>query len=262
MSVLVPNFSQFYYGFQITAEPYNGFIDLDEGAGEISVEVPVGSYTFNEFVVAIQQALATQALLNYTVVGDRVSRLITISADADFDILSNTGSHTGSGIYSLMGFVTTSDYTGADTYTGINPAGKVYRPQFKLQSFIGPDDWQEKAQAKVNISASGTSVEVVNFGLARFMQFEIDYITNKKMDGLVIKNNPQGLTALRDFMSFITAKNYFEIMVDENEVNEFYKVLCESTPEYSDGTGFKLKERYDEGLPGIFKTGVIKLRVL
>jgi ADP-ribose pyrophosphatase YjhB (NUDIX family) len=25
MSILAPNFSQFYYGFQITAEPYNGF---------------------------------------------------------------------------------------------------------------------------------------------------------------------------------------------------------------------------------------------
>jgi hypothetical protein len=185
MSVLVPNFSQVVYGYKVTAEPYNGFIDLDEGSGEISVEVPVGSYTFNEFVVAIQQALSTQAILNYTVVGNRESRQITISADGDFDILSDSGSHAGSGIYSLIGFETASDYVGGDSYTGANSSGKVFSPQFKLQAFIGPDDWQEKAQAKVNVSASGSSVEVVNFGLARFMQFEIDYITNKDRKSVV-----------------------------------------------------------------------------
>lgn len=262
MSSLIPNFSRFYYGYKITAEPYNGFIDLDEGSGEISVEISVGSYTFNEFVIAIQQALATQAFLNYTVVGNRETRQITISADSSFSILSNTGSHSGNGVYSLIGFETASDYSGADEYTGGLPSGFSYAPQFRLQSYISPDDWQEKAQAKVNVSASGTNVEVVNFGLARFTQFDIDFITDIAMDGVVIKSNQNGHADARAFLQYITAKNFFEFIPDENDTYTFYKVLCESTPDYQEGTGYKLKERYDEDLPGVFKTGVIKLRVL
>lgn len=262
MSSLLPKHSKFYYGYKISAEPYNGYIDIDEGSGEITVEIPVGSYTLNEFVVAIQQALATQATLTYTVTVNRDSRRITISADANFDILSNTGSHSGSGAYSIMGLKTTSDYSGDDTYTGENQSGKVYYPQYLLQSYVGPDDWQEKSNAKVNISASATSVEVVNFGLAKFAQFEFDYITNIPMDGIVFKNRSNAVNEIREFLQYITAKNYFEFMPDESDSNTFYKVLCESTAEYDDGTGYKLQEKYTEQLPGYFKTGIIKLRVL
>jgi hypothetical protein len=262
MSALLPNHSKFYYGYKISAEPYNGYIDLDEGSGPISVLVPVGSYTLNEFVIAIQQALSTQAVLSYTVSADRETRRITISASANFSILSNTGTHSGSGVYSLIGFETSSNYTGSNSYSGIKPSGKCYTPQFLLQSYVGPDDWQEKTSAKVNVSASATSVEVVNFGLAKFAQFNIDYITNKTMDGVVIRNRSAAVEEVRDFLQYITAKNYFEFMPSEDDSNTFYKVLCESTEEYQDGTGYRLQEKYDEGLPGVFKTGIIKMRVL
>ena len=262
MSILIPNFSQFYYGYEITAEPYNGYIDLNEGAGPIAVEVPTGSYTLTELVIAISGALNTQATLDYSVGLDRATRVITISASANFTILANTGVHTGNGIYNMIGFSTTANYTGAATYTGKSPSGKVYRPQFLLQSYISPDDWQQKNEAAVNVSASGSQVEVVNFGIAKFAQFEIKFITNKQMDGFVIRNNPTGLENARDFLQAITSKSFFEFMPSVNSPNTFYKSLLESTPEYSDGTGYRLKELWDQGLPGIFETGVLKVRVL
>ena len=261
MSILLPNFSQFYYGYEVTAEPYNGYIDVNEGAGEIGVEIPVGSYTLTELVLAIREALNTQALLDYTVSVDRATRRITITGSSTFSILAGTGTHIGNGIYSLLGFAA-QNYTGAATYTGQSASGFCYEPQFKLQSYVGPDDWQQKNEASVNVSASGSQVEVVNFGVAKFAQFDIKFITNKLMDGFVIKNNTTGLEDARDFLQHITSKSFFEFMPNINTPDTYYKVLLESSQDYQDGTGYKLKELWDQGLPGIFETGVLKVRVL
>lgn len=262
MSISVPFYSQFYYGYEITAEPYNGFIDVDEGAGELSIEVPVGSYTLTELAAAIRNALNTQGTLDYSVVIDRASRHFTISANSAFDILISTGIHSGNGIYSLLGLPSGADLTGLLTYFSTTPSGACYRPQFLLQSYVGPDDWQQRNEAAVNVSASGSQVEVVNFGIAKFAQFDIKFITDKKMDGSVIKNNQSGVQDARDFMQSITSKSFFEFMPSINAPDVFYKVLLESTTDYNDGTGYKLKELWDQGLPGIFETGVLKVRVL
>lgn len=262
MSSLIPDHSMFYYGYKINAEPYNGYIDIDEGSGEISIEVPVGSYTLADLAVAVREALLAQGTLNYEVSVDRETRLFTISADANFDLLNNTGTHTGTSLMELLGFSLDADFMSASTYTGTVPSGTSYVPQFLLQSYIGPDDWKEKNQASVNVSANGAAVEAISFGIAKYIQFDLKYITNKTMDGMWIKNYSDGLQQCRDFMSFITDKNYFEFMPSENDTGTYYKVLCESTADYSDGIGFKLREQYDKGLPGIFETGVIKLRVI
>ena len=262
MSALLPNFSKFYYGFKVNAEPYNGYIDLDEGSGEISVEVPVGTYTLSELVTVVRQALLDQATLDYTVSVDRSSRFITISATSPFELLTFSGAHSGTSIFSLLGFNVLADTPSATSHTSVSPAGKAYHPQFLLQSYIGPDDWQQKNEAQVNVSSSGTSVEVVNFGIAKFAQFDIKFITNKSMDGVVIQNNPSGLDDARDFLRYITEKNYFEFIPNVSDVNTYYKVLCESMPDFQDGTGYKLKELWDKGLPGIFETGIINVRVL
>ena len=259
---MIYSFSEFYYGYKINAEPYNGFIDLDEGAGEISVQVPTGSYTLTDLANAIREALLAQATLDYIVTVDRASRYFTIQANQPFEILTLSGSHAGSSIYNLIGFNTLIDYAPATSHSSIRPSGKYYAPQFKLQSYIGPDDWQESNQASVNVASTGTVVEVVNFGLAKFIQFDIKFITNRLSDGLVVKNNKTGVEDARDFLQFITQKNYFEFMPNVNTPNIFYKVLCESTPDYQDGTGYKLKELFDKNLPDVYETGIIKLRIV
>lgn len=259
---MIYNFSQFYYGYKVLAEPYNGFLDIDEGAGAISIQVQTGSYSLTGLAKALREALVAQATLPYLVNVDRTNRIITISSTSTFRILSSTGVNAGAGIYSLIGFKTISDYALGNTHSSVLPAGTAFRPQFKLQSYIDPEDFQQSHQAAVNVAASGNVVEVVNFGLVKFLQFDLKFITNRLSDGRVIRNNPTGVEDARNFMRFITQKSNFEFMPNVNDANTFFTVLCESTNEFSDGTGYKLKELYDKNLPDVYDSGVIKLRVI
>jgi hypothetical protein len=259
---MIYTYSQFYYGFQVVSEPYNGYIDVNEGSGEVSIAVPVGSYTLQTLADAVREALLSQGTLNYTVSVDRATRRFTIAADAPFSILINTGTHNDASIYTLLGFNGTANLTGFSTYSGDAYSGQAYVPQFKLQSYISPDDWQESNQASVNVASTGTTVEVVNFGLAKFIQFDIKFITNRFGDGLVVKNNHSGIEDARAFLQNITQKNYFEFMPDMSNPNFYYKVILESTPDYADGTGYKLKELFDKNLPDVYETGILKLRVI
>jgi hypothetical protein len=259
---MIYTFSQFYYGFKINAEPYNGYLDIDEGTGPIAIQVPTGSYTLDDLAKAIRESLLAQGTLDYVVFADRTNRRITISANLPFSILSFTGVHSGTSIYSLIGFNTLADSASALSHTSIRPAGKCYEPQFKLQSYISPEDFQETNQASVNVASIGTVVEVVNFGLAKFIQMDIKYITNRPSDGRIVKNNKTGLEDARDFLRYITQKNYFEFMPNINDANTYFKILLESSPDYSDGTGYKLKELFDKNLPDIYETGILKLRIV
>jgi hypothetical protein len=60
----------------------------------------------------------------------------------------------------------------------------------------------------------------------------------------------------------MTTKAPFEFMPDEDVPATFYSVICESTPGFSDGTGFKLMEMTSQKLIGYYDSGMIKLRVL
>lgn len=259
---MIYSFSKFYYNTKVRGQPYNGSIDINEGLGDFTVLVPVKDYTLSTLAIAIQNALNSQGTLTYSVSVNRFSRLLTISADAPFTLLTNTGVTFGESIWDLIGFDTSADLTGSMTYTGISSVGSVYSPQFRLQSFVGPEDFQERNQASKNVAAIGTVVEVINFGIARYYEFDIKFITNELMDGKVIRNNPTGHEDAIAFLKYITELNEFEFMEDENDPNTFSKVIVESMPGFADGTGYKLKELFDRGLQDIYETGIIKLRIV
>lgn len=262
---MIDSYSAFYYGYKINAQPYNGFINLREGAGpELSIQIPVGSYTLNTLVQAIRNALLSQATLDYQVSANRLTRRITISANSTFTLLTSTGSNLGTSIWSLIGFDSATDKTGATSYTGSNPSGKAYYPQFPLQSYVSDDDFQGRNQASKNVGANGRTVEVINFGLAKFVEFDIKFITSRAdvSDGVLIKKNSRGLEDARDFLRDITALNKFEFMEDLNAPGNFKTCIVESMPSFQDGTGYKLRELFNENLRDIYETGIIKLRVV
>lgn len=261
---MIDSYSSFYYGYKIKAQPFNGFLNIDEGSGEISVEIPVGSYTLTTLVDALRNALLTQATLDYVVGVDRATRKITISATSNFDLLTNTGSQVGSSAWSLLGFSTASDKTGTNTYTSDNSSGKRYLPQFPLQSYVPSEDFQAANQASKNVAANGTTVEVIRFGLAKFIEMDIKFITSSLdiADGIYIKKNPRGLEDAREFFQDITELSEFEFMPDRNQPGEFRRCIVESMPDFQDGTGYKLKELFNDNLRDVYETGVIKLRVI
>jgi hypothetical protein len=163
--------------------------------------------------------------------------------------------------FSLLGFVGASDLTGSASYTGNEASGETYYPQFLLQSYVPPENWIESMDATINKSADGR-VEVVRFGEEQKLEFEIKFITDLPMDGLVIKNNPSGLQDARDFLSYISQKKRFEFVPDVASTSVFYKVMLDKAPGSDKGTGFKLKELYTQNLPDVYETGILQLKVV
>lgn len=253
-------FSTFYFGHEINSQNLN--LPFNEGSGEVNAQLSIKSYSLSEFVTELQSALNTASTtVNFTVSVNRTTRLITISGDASFDLLIGTGSTTGSSVFELAGFTGSSDLTGLSSYTGDSGSGFRYDPQFILQSFVDKEDFQEFIDPSINESSSGV-LEIIRFGTRQFYEFDIKFITNLAMDGKVIKNNPNGLDDAREFLQSITKRTRFEFMKNINSPNTFDKVVLESISGNQTATGYKLKELFNQNLPNIYETGILKLRVV
>ena len=256
---MIKTFSSFYFGFNITAN--NQFLNFSEGGPELTAKIRIDDYTLTEIASEIENQLNNIGALTYTVSVNRSTRVITISASGTFSLLTGTGSQDGSSIFDEIGFTQSVDLTGSSSYSGESPAGDIYEPQFKLQSFVDPDTSQASVDAVV-LEATDGSVETLSFGNAKFIEADIKFITNLPMDGLVIKNNPNGLSDSIRFLEFITKKRKFEFNPDANNPSSFFKVILESTPGFRDGTGFKLRELFAQNLPDFYETGILTMRVV
>lgn len=253
------NFSRFYYGFEITSS--NNKFDFNEGAGAIVATMDIGIYTPTQMAAELKLQLDAIGTKTYTVTFSRSTRKFTIACDAgNYSILISSGANATVGVYSTIGFTTVTDRTAAGTYTSDDPAGSEYNPQFWLQDYTAPTNWIDKNEASVNVSATG-HVEVISFGDTQFTEFNILFITDLAMDGRVIKNNPNGVVNANTFMQFAIKRGAIEFMPSDQDLNTFYTIRLDSTPENSKATGYKLKEETGRNLPGIYTTGKLKWRV-
>jgi hypothetical protein len=249
--------SIFYYGYEIT--PENNFINFDEGSGELSAELRIGSYSFAELATELETALNSAGGLTYTVTANRAARTYTVSSGSNFSLLASTGSQAANGPWALLGF--SADQTGASTYTG-TAAGSSYEPQCFLQDYVGTENWKQASESTVNKTASGR-VELVKFGDEQFMQCNFTWITDiAQPSGGPITNNASGVSQFRTFANHLITKAPVEFMPDVATRSTFETLLLESTPISKDGTGFKLKELYDRGLVGYYESGVFVFRVV
>jgi hypothetical protein len=252
-------FSKFYYGLEVNE--FNYTLAFNEGAGERIAEVDVGLYSAQELAIAVAQALNEAGTNEYSVAFNRATRIYTITCDVNFTILGLTGTDTGTSVLTTLGFPV-ADTSSALSHTGTTAAGSVYFPQFILQSYIPTQIWQKAAFAQVNKSASGR-VQVQQFGTEKFMQCNLKWITEiPQGDGGPIRTNPNGVDDVVTFLTWLSRKAPIEFMEDENDPEEYETMILESSPENNDGTGFKLKELYDQGLPYYFETGILKFRRL
>lgn len=235
----------------------NRFLDINEGATDLVATLLPSGYSPTELASQVQRQLNLTGTQFYTVTFNRVDRTYTISAPSNFDLLVSTGDNAGLSAYETLGFLT--DQTGANTYTG-NQVGSEYIPQFPLQDFRGFEDNEEGLDASVNEAASGV-VEVITYGRRRFMSFNIKYIKDgQPCSDSIYGNDPNAVQNARDFLSFCINKSRLEFMKDENDRNAFETVLLESTRASSKGTGYELRELYNEGLIGYYETGRIEFR--
>lgn len=250
-------FSIFYYDFDITDD--ERFISFNEGSGEIIAELEVGSYTATDLAIQIADAMNGIGSNTYFCEFKRTTRSFEISSSGpNFSLLVQTGT-SGQSAFPVIGF-TGADRTGANLYEG-GVAGDFYEPQFVLQDHIAKENYQKLADASINKTANGR-IEVVKFGLEKFIQANIRFVTNRPTDGIIIKNNPTGVEDLQRFMQFATQKKPFEFMADIDNRALFDTLILESTTFERNGTGYQLKELYDRGLPLIYETGILTFRVV
>ena len=249
-------YSKFNYGHTVTEN--NNYINFDEGIGELSAEIDVGSYSLGDFVSAVASAMNDVGTQEYDVTLDRATNRITITSISAFDLLIASGTQVNISAFSLMGF-NGADLTGAITYESDSASGFSYEPQFILQNYVDFEDDVAAANSTLNQSASGRVVEVVKYGNVKLMSCDIKYITDITPQG-VIKENATGVSDARQFMSYCITKGNLEVVPDIDAPGTFTKCLLESTPESRDGTGFVLKELYSRGLTGYFELNRLKFR--
>jgi len=248
------SFSIFNYGQNITKS--NQFVNFSEAGPEITAIIKIGSYSLGQFIEKLSDAMNEAGGQVYSVVINRVTRKITISAPLNFSLLVTTGSHFAISTWSLIGF--TSDKAGSNSYEADVQAGFVYEPQFKLQRYLDFDDFVETVDSSVNTSASGI-VEVVSFGQNNFMECNIMYATDIIGQG-AIKNNLSGVSNLRNFMNYLIRKRPVEFIPDIANPSVFIPCILEKTRASSTGVSFQLYEMYSRGLANYYETQTLTFR--
>lgn len=255
----IGTFSKFYFGTEITLK--DSKIDIDEGSGELTGTLDLGVYSLTALAAELQQVLNAIGTDTYTVTFNRDTRIYDIVSTGTFSILIDTGTNSSAGAYPVFGFTGSVDLSSAASHTGDSGAGSEYVTQFPPQNFVAPDFRKEKGDASVNQTASGV-VEVISFGDIRFIEMDLLFITDIKMDGKVIGNNPTGVQDAIDFLTFAIKRGAIEFMPDRDTTSTFFQVILDKTPEDGKATKFKLKEETGKNLPGIFRTGKLDFRIV
>lgn len=253
------NYSKFYYVTPVTEDNF-ALAFTENDIDEIVASVEIGRYTVTELGLAIQDALNTFGDNSYEVEFDRQTRKYTITSDDNFKILAGTSPTQAVGIYELIGF-NLADTAFTTVLESNNEVGSVFAPVFYLQDFKDSSNNRGSISGVKNVSASG-QVEVVKFGNQRFIEFDVRFQTNGLITGYPFKTDNLGVDNLRDFMEFVTEIYPIEFMVNDQDLNNFKKLLLESTASSNEGLGFDLRERYDLNLPNFFDSGNLKFRLI
>jgi len=255
----VKTYSAWSYGHSITTN--NNQLPFDEGSGELVAQLNSGGYTIASLATEMARSMNSVGTLNYTASVDRLTGLITISGDSNFDLLVTSSSLSAISAYEILGF--TTERTGASTYDGDIRSGSYFEPQFLLQSYVDFVDNQSSNNVTVQESATG-KVQVVKYGNVNIMECNITLQTNiSQSRDSIIKNDPAGYDNLLSFMQYATTKQPMEFYKDiDDPENTFTDCIVEKTSADSKGTGFKLRELYSRGFADWWETGIISFREL
>jgi len=250
--------SQFYYGIEI--DEINRYVDFKEGAGPtLSAILSIGQYSHEEFTTELSKRMNEAGAGNYVWSFNRTDRTLSVVSDVQFSLLSASGPHTLSGIWEIMGFQG-ADKTGAFGYIGAFTCGKVYRPQFLLQFFVGTDQNLQPVESSLNITGSGRR-ELVRFGTERLMECSIPYITNLYQPvGGPIEYNQTGFEDAKDFMEYLIKGGHIEFMQNRQVANTFETLQLKSTSESDMGISFRIEEMQDQGLQNYFRINKLTFR--
>lgn len=252
----IKTYSAFIYGHTINET--NRFFDFDEGAGELTAEIEIGSYSLNDFIAAVSTAINKKGTQEYTINLDRTERKITISAPGTFTLLPETGQNKDLSSYPLMGYEL--DTLSAISHLADNASGSYFEPQNILQKYVDFENNVKTINSVSRTTATGR-VEVVSYGTVKFMMCNITPITDISPQ-ISIKSNPNAVSDFRTFMSYCITKAPIEFIADIDAPDLFVKALLDSTAESKDGVDFKIKELFGRKLFGYYQSGNLTFRGL
>lgn len=248
---------QFFYIPAVTQE--NQYLNFDEGTGELVATLDIGARNPQALLIETTRAMNEVAEQIYAVTLDRELNRVTISAPDPFDLLVASGSAVTQGVFALLGF-TGADRVGLNTYTADSDFATVYRPQFYLQSYTPFEHYKSAVQASINESSAGV-LEIITFGRRAFMEFNFDYVTDNSQDSASpIEHDPQGVANLRDFLEFLIDRAPLEFMPDRDDAITYDVIQLEKTATDTTGTGFRLREKFSDGLAGFYESGTLTFR--
>lgn len=250
----------FYYVDQINSSNFLiNFKEPNISSAELTAELNAGGYSLTELGAEVARALNAAGQQEYTATFDRDTRKFTFTSTDTFELLASSGSAIGTSPFSILGF-DAIDKTGASSYESDSASGTEYTPQFPLQEFVGFEDQIDAILPSVNESASGT-VEILTYGNRQLMNFSIKYITdNPQSSTSPITNNANAVQEVRDFLTFAITKSNIEFMKDSSNRSAYDIILLERTRSSRTGTGFTLRELYNQNLIGFYETGDLRFR--
>jgi hypothetical protein len=254
------NHSFFYYIEPVRDNNrFLNFIEPDQDNVELTATVEIGEYTPTELALAVESAMNSVGDNIYEVSFLREENRFKIEANGDFNLLIETGENFGVSIFPTIGF-TGNDTGVVDSAVSIGGANK-FEPQFKLQDYVSSDFIKEAVSGVQSVSASG-QVNVVSFGIARFLEFNIRYQNNyNQFDPQgSLKNSVDGLERLVSFMDFLIRKIPIEFVPDEMQPLVFEKIILEGTQDNRDGLGYRLREMLNLNIVGYYETGILRFR--
>lgn len=250
------NYPAFNYGHRI--EFNNSFINFSEnGVDQLTAQIDIGSYTLQVFADKLAQALNAAGSQEYTVIVDRVTRRLTISASANFDLLIASGAQAALSAFTLSGF-TGADVTGNNAYTSNIASGSQYICQTPLKNFSDFINNKQKAESVVRETPSGL-VEAISYGIIERMRCDFPLITDITPQRFIRETNT-GVQEARDFLDYIIGKDPIEFLYNVNEENNFVNCILDRTRQDSKGTGYELREKVRQSLPGYYDVSGLVFR--
>jgi len=251
--------SKFLYGISVSTS--TKYIDFEDGSNTFGVSISVGAKTPDDLISQIEEAMnGVGSTVTFTVSFNRSTRIFTIAGDGSFNLLVSTGDNAASGIYSVLGIATASDFTGVTSVVGSTAVGTYYQTQFKLQDFIHSDWNQTQRFSEVNKAASGLTT-MVTFGTDAIFEMSFKWLTDRvQQSSSPIRSGT--IATFISLMQWMTLKKPVEFFPDENDITDYYKVILDSSSESATGAGYKLNPKYGMNLIGYYDTGVMKMRIV
>lgn len=245
--------SSFLYGLQVTTANRSIDFKISGGGSVLQATVALGYYSLSGLMDAIVAALSAADPSNtYTVTANRTlssgtqNRVTIATSGAYLSLLFLTGPRTASTIAPLIGF-TTTDKTGALTYTGSSSAGTILLPTWYAYNYI-PTDRYKKVYGALNVSASGLK-EAVVFQLQKFFQVEFMHEPEAKV-----------ASDYSPFIDWIIQQRPLEFTPSIASPNTVLDCTLETTEEDGEGLAMTMKEELPD-MPFLFGTGLLKFRL-